>query len=87
MNVFDHENIQAVTMKCSLDLDGEEDPVVTVKSVNIYQKNLQTLEPKCGLDCRVCEHAVILLSGKINSIVLHTDSGWIHAAAWLWQSV
>ena len=21
---------------CSLDLDGEEDPVVTVKSVNIY---------------------------------------------------
>ena len=55
VDVCDLENIEA----CSMDLDGEEEePVVTVNSVNIYQTNLQSLDsPKCWLDCRVSEQS------------------------------
>ena len=55
---------------CSLDLDAEEDPVVTVKSVNIYHKfayfRTKVLVRLQGL------RAVILLSDNLDCVA-YTD--------------
>ena len=36
-------------------VDVEEEPVVTVRAVNIYKQNLKTLDSNCWLDCRVSD--------------------------------
>ena len=57
-------------------VDVEEEPVVTVRAVNIYKQNLKALDSNCWLDCRVSDQQ--LICGDYENV--RTDSERIHAA-------